>query len=593
MSFQVFGIPVSRGVAIGRAVLVASSRVDVAHYFIDEAAVAAEIQRALRARDEVARELETLKQDLPADAPHELAALLDVHLMLLHDDALLGATKQWIVERHYNAEWALSAQLEVLARQFDEMEDDYLRERKADLEQVVERILSALAAEQGEAHVGAAAVVNRDFAGEDPLLLVAADIAPADMMQFKRSVFHGFITDIGGKTSHTAIVARSMDIPAVVGTREASRLIRQDDWVIIDGDAGAVIVNPSPIVLEEYRFRQRQSELERARLARLRHTPAVTLDGERVELHANIELPADAAAAVEAGATGVGLFRSEFLFMNRDGELPSEEEQFIAYRAAVEAMRGMPVTIRTVDVGADKPLDRMSASELRHEHVLNPAMGLRAIRWSLAEPSMFRQQLRAIYRASAFGKIRLLIPMVAHLGEMRQIHEAIKRVQQQLTDAGQAYTSVELGVMIEIPAAAIMLPLLLRYVDFVSIGTNDLIQYTLAIDRADEAVAHLYDPWHPAVVHLIASSIAQARAAGKSVSVCGEMAGDPAFTDLLLGMGLRSFSMHPSQIPSVKQRVLRADVGRLAAVLPGVLESDDPQKAAQLAFMPTGSTRSH
>jgi len=593
MSFQVFGIPVSRGVAIGRAVLVASSRVDVAHYFIEEAAVAAEIQRALRARDEVARELETLKQDLPADAPHELAALLDVHLMLLHDDALLGATKQWIVERHYNAEWALSAQLEVLARQFDEMEDDYLRERKADLEQVVERILSALAAEQGGAHVGAAAVVNRDFAGEDPLLLVAADIAPADMMQFKRSVFHGFITDIGGKTSHTAIVARSMDIPAVVGTREASRLIRQDDWVIIDGDAGAVIVNPSPIVLEEYRFRQRQSELERARLARLRHTPAVTLDGERVELHANIELPADAAAAVEAGATGVGLFRSEFLFMNRDGELPSEDEQFTAYRAAVEAMRGMPVTIRTVDVGADKPLDRMSASELRHEHVLNPAMGLRAIRWSLAEPSMFRQQLRAIYRASAFGKIRLLIPMVAHLGEMRQIHEAIKRVQQQLTDAGQAYTSVELGVMIEIPAAAIMLPLLLRYVDFVSIGTNDLIQYTLAIDRADEAVAHLYDPWHPAVVHLIASSIAQARAAGKSVSVCGEMAGDPAFTDLLLGMGLRSFSMHPSQIPSVKQRVLRADAGRLAAVLPGVLESDDPQKAAELAFLPAGSTRSH
>ncbi|MDT8999791.1 phosphoenolpyruvate--protein phosphotransferase [Paucibacter sp. APW11] len=585
MSFQVFGIPVSRGVAIGRAVLVASSRVDVEHYFIDPAGIDAEIRRALRARDEVAREFEALKQDLPGDAPHELAALLDVHLMLLHDEALLGATRQWIVERHYNAEWALSAQLEVLARQFDEMEDDYLRERKADLEQVVERILSALAAQQGRKGGGAAAVVQRDFAGEDPLLLVAADIAPADMMQFKRSVFHGFITDIGGKTSHTAIVARSMDIPAVVGTREASRLIRQDDWVIIDGDAGAVIVNPSPIVLEEYRFRQRQSELERARLARLRHTPAVTLDGERVELHANIELPADALAAVEAGATGVGLFRSEFLFMNRGGELPSEEEQFEAYKAAVEAMRGMPVTIRTVDVGADKPLDRLSASELRHEHVLNPAMGLRAIRWSLAEPSMFRQQLRAIYRASAFGKLRLLIPMVAHLNEIRQIQEAIKRVQQQLTDAGQAYTPVELGVMIEIPAAAVMLPLLLRHVDFVSIGTNDLIQYTLAIDRADESVAHLYDPWHPAVLQLIASSIAQARAAGKSVSVCGEMAGDAAFTDLLLAMGLRNFSMHPSQIPSVKQRILRADSSRLAMALPAVLASEDPEKAAELVLV--------
>lgn len=584
MSFQVFGIPVSRGVAIGRAVLVASSRVDVAHYFIDPAHVASEIKRALRARDEVARELESLKEDMPEDAPHELAALLDVHLMLLHDEALLGATRQWIVERHYNAEWALSAQLEVLARQFDEMEDDYLRERKADLEQVVERLLGAMAAEQGGAKVGAAQVVQRDFAGEDPLLLVAADIAPADMMQFKRSVFHGFITDIGGKTSHTAIVARSMDIPAVVGTREASRLIRQDDWVIIDGDSGVVIVNPSPIVLEEYRFRQRQSELERARLARLRHTPAVTLDGERIELHANIELPVDAAAAVEAGATGVGLFRSEFLFMNRDGELPSEEEQFQAYKSAVEAMKGMPVTIRTVDVGADKPLDRLSANELRHEHVLNPAMGLRAIRWSLAEPSMFRQQLRAIYRASAFGKIRLLIPMVAHLSEIRQILETLKRVKQQLDDNGQPYTQVDLGVMIEIPAAAVMLPLLLPHVDFVSIGTNDLIQYTLAIDRADEAVAHLYDPWHPAVLQLIASSIAQARAAGKSVSVCGEMAGDAAFTDLLLAMGLRSFSMHPSQIPSVKQRVLRADSQKLQGALPAILCSDDPEKTAGLVF---------
>ena len=582
MSFQVFGIAVSRGVAIGRAVLVASSRVDVAHYFVAAGEVQSEIDRLLRGRDAVVQELETLKAELPEDAPHELAALLDVHLMLLHDEAFTGGAAHWITERHYNAEWALSAQLEVLARQFDEMEDDYLRERKADLEQVVERVLGALAQAQGDRP---APVTPRDFAGEDPLLLVAADIAPADMIQFKRSVFRGFITDIGGKTSHTAIVARSMDIPAVVGTREASRLIMQDDWVIIDGDAGTVIVNPSPIVLEEYRFRQRQSDLERAKLARLRHTPAVTLDGEHIELHANIEMPADAEAAVEAGATGVGLFRSEFLFMNRDGELPSEEEQFAAYKAAVIAMRGMPVTIRTVDVGADKPLDRLTVNELRHEHVLNPAMGLRAIRWSLAEPSMFRQQLRAIYRASAFGKVRLLIPMVAHLSEVRQIVDAVRKVQQQLTDAGHAYTRVELGVMVEIPAAAVMLPLLLRHVDFVSIGTNDLIQYTLAIDRADEAVAHLYDPWHPAVLQLISQSIAQARAAGKSVSVCGEMAGDPAFTELLLAMGLRSFSMHPSQIPAVKQRVLRSDTQRLAVTLPAILDSDDPQMAAEKELM--------
>jgi len=304
----------------------------------------------------------------------------------------------------------------------------------------------------------------------------------------------------------------------------------------------------------------------------------VTLDGERVELLANIELPRDAAAALEAGAVGVGLFRSEFLFMNREGELPGEDEQFEAYRTAVESMKGLPVTIRTVDIGADKPLDRMSANELRHEHALNPALGLRAIRWSLSEPGMFRQQLRAILRASAFGKVKLLIPMVAHLSEVTATLEALARARQQLTEAGKAYTDVEVGAMIEVPAAALMLPTFLRYFDFVSVGTNDLIQYTLAIDRADEAVAHLYDSWHPAVLGLLARVIAQARAAGKSVSVCGEMAGDPEFTQILLGMGLRSLSMHPSQIAAIKQRVLRTDARRWAAQLERVLASEDPQR---------------
>jgi phosphotransferase system enzyme I (PtsI) len=340
------------------------------------------------------------------------------------------------------------------------------------------------------------------------------------------------------------------------------------------------VVNPSPIVLEEYRFRQRQSELERARLSRLRHTPAVTLDGVTIELLANIELPDDAPAALQAGAVGVGLFRSEFLFMNRAGKLPDEDEQFEAYRSAVQAMNGLPVTIRTVDIGADKPLERMTAHELRHEHVLNPALGLRAIRWSLSEPAMFRQQLRAILRASAYGKVQLLLPMVAHLGEIKQTLDALARAKQQLADAGQPYTDIAIGAMIEVPAAALMLPVFLRYFDFVSIGTNDLIQYTLAIDRADEHVAHLYDPWHPAVLRLIGETIAQATTAGKGVSVCGEMAGDPAFTELLLAMGLRSFSMHPSQIASIKQRVLRADTRRLAAELGPVLADAEPQRAA-------------
>ncbi len=558
-----FGIPVSRGVAIGRAVLVASSRVDVAHYFIEPAQVEREVARLLQARDAVATELGGLQRDLPSDAPSELSALLDVHLMLLHDEALTGATAQWIRERHYNAEWALSAQLEVLARQFDEMENDYLRERKADLEQVVERLLRALMHDSsgGPQAIG---VDPRDFGGEDPLVLVANDIAPADMLQFKRSVFTGFITDVGGKTSHTAIVARSLDIPAVVGAREASRIIRQDDWVVIDGDVGVVIVDPSAIVLEEYRFRQRQSELERVRLTRLRHTPAVTLDGERVELLANIELPGDAAAALEAGAVGVGLFRSEFLFMNRGDDLPGEDEQYEAYRAVVEAMKGLPVTIRTVDIGADKPLDRMSAHELRHEHALNPALGLRAIRWSLSEPSMFRQQLRAILRASALGPVRLLVPMLAHASEIRGTFDALARAKQQLTESGRAFGDVQVGAMIEVPAAALMVDRFLDAFDFVSLGTNDLIQYTLAIDRADESVSHLYDPWHPAVLELIGRTIRAARVRAKPVSVCGEMAGDASFTSALLAMGLRSFSMHPSQIAAIKQQILRIDTRRLA-----------------------------
>ena len=581
MSIQVFGIAVSRGVAIGRAMLVASSRIDVAHYFVATEQVASEIARLHAARDVVSAELEGLKRDMPADAPHELAALLDVHQMILHDESLTGATQVWIDERHYNAEWALSAQLEVLARQFDDMEDAYLRERKADVEQVVERLLRQLSHPAGRAAGAmASAPPARDFGGADPLVLVANDVAPADMMQFKRSVFIGFVTDVGGRTSHTAIVARSMDIPAVVGAREASRLIRQDDLIVIDGDAGVVIVNPSDIVLEEYRFRQRQIVLERARLDRLRHTPAVTLDGHAVELLANIELPADAAAAMEAGAVGVGLFRSEFLFMNREGVLPGEDEQFEAYRDAVVAMRGLPVTIRTVDIGADKPLERMSAHEHRNEHGLNPALGLRAIRWSLSEPSMFRQQLRAILRASAYGKVRLLIPMVAQLAEVRAIMEAVSRVRQQLGDAGVSYGHVEVGAMIEIPAAALMIERFLQHFDFVSVGTNDLIQYTLAIDRADQAVAHLYDPWHPAVLQLLHQTIKSANAHGRGVSVCGEMAGDPAFTELLLGMGLRSFSMHPAQISSIKQRVLRADTRQLAVAVAMVLDAADPAAAA-------------
>jgi phosphotransferase system enzyme I (PtsI) len=575
MTISVHGITVSRGIAIGRAVPVVSSRLDVAHYFIEPTQVKAEFKRLRDARDAVAEELQRLQQDIPKDAPPELAALLAVHLLLLHDETLGAGVSQFIAERFYNAEWALTAQTEIIARQFDEMEDPYLRERKADMEQVIERVLRQL---KGAAQPVAApprAARQQELLLDDtldaPLILVAHDLSPADMLQFKKSVFAGFVTDVGGKTSHTAIVARSMDIPAVVGARSASQLVRQDDWIIIDGDAGVMVIDPSPIILAEYGFKQRQGELERGRLARLKNTPAVTLDGQRIELLANIEQPSDAAAALAAGAAGVGLFRSEFLFMGREGKLPDEQEQYLAYRAVVEGMNGLPVTIRTIDVGADKPLD-----DRRADTHLNPALGLRAIRWSLSEPAMFLTQLRAILRAAAHGTVHLLIPMLAHAREIRQTLEQISKARAQLDARGETHGPVRIGAMIEVPAAALSLRLFLRYFDFLSIGTNDLIQYTLAIDRADESVAHLYDQLHPAVLRLVADTIAEGARQGKPVSVCGEMAGDPGMTRLLLGLGLRSFSMHPAQILAVKQEILRADAGKLAPWAQTVIASDEP-----------------
>jgi phosphotransferase system enzyme I (PtsI) len=587
MTFSVHGLPVARGVAIGRAVLMASSRVDVAHYFIEAHQIPSEIERLRVGRNAVVDEINRLQHTIatmgPKEAPHELAALLDVHLMLLQDEELISGVKHWIAERLYNAEWALTTQLEVLSRQFDDMEDDYLRGRKADLEQVAERILRYMKGVNSPTAPPQAGrrKTQQDLLLDDsvdvPLIMIAHDLSPADMLQFKQSVFAGFVTDVGGRNSHTAIVARSMDIPAVVGARSASQLVRQDDWVIVDGDAGVVIVDPSPIILAEYGFKQRQGELERGRLSRLRHTPAVTLDGQKVELLANIELPEDAPAAVKAGAVGVGLFRSEFLFMGRRGNLPGEEEQYLAYRRAVEGMEGLPMTIRTVDVGADKPLDET----LHDDAHLNPALGLRAIRWSLADPAMFLTQLRAILRAASHGPVNLLIPMLGHASEIRQTMSLIDFARAELDNRGVAYGPVQLGAMIEIPAAALTLKVFLKHFDFLSIGTNDLIQYTLAIDRSDESVAHLYDPLHPAVLRLVTETIVECNAQGKGVSVCGEMAGDPSLTRLLLGLGLRSFSMHPAQILAVKQEVLRADTTRLTAWARSVIESDDPAALLQ------------
>jgi phosphotransferase system enzyme I (PtsI) len=580
LSFTLHGIPVTNGIAIGRALRIAPSVMDVKHYLISEGSEQAEQKRLLDAFQVVRQELKTLRAGLPEAAPEEMAAFLDVHGMILADPTLTERPLELIQKKRYNAEWALATQLENVLEQFAEIEDAYLRERAADIRQVVERVMKVLHLGEDHQTIGAfykTVAENRELS---EVIVVAHDISPPDMLRFKELAFGGFVTDLGGKTSHTAIVARSLDIPAAVGVRSASELIRQDDWLIIDGDRGIVIVDPSPFILEEYRHLQSARLLEKKKLLRLKHTPTVTVDGLHIDLMANVEMPDDAPMALDSGAVGIGLFRSEFLFMNRQGQMPDEEEQFWAYRKTAEAMKGLPVSIRTIDIGADKPLD---AKDNGGPNYLSP-LGLRAIRWSLSEPEMFLIQIRAILRASVFGKIKILIPMLAHAQEIDQTLELIQTAKNQLEAESISFDpGIQVGAMIEIPAAALSLPLFIRRLDFLSIGTNDLIQYTLAIDRADNAVAHLYDPLHPAVLRLIAGIIRDAKNAQMPVSVCGEMAGDASMTRVLLGMGLTDFSLHFKQLLSVKQEILRSDTKQLKSAVEALLAAIEPEDI-QVAF---------
>ncbi len=573
-SFSLHGIPVSRGIAIGRAHLLKPAALDVKHYLVTEAQVEDEVQRLSGAIVTVHQELQTIWRELPPDAPSELGAFIDVHALILSDPIISEQPLDIIRNRHYNAEWALLTQIDELSAQFDEIEDAYLRERKNDIRQVGERILKVL--------TGSAITLQkpRDADESAPhMIVIAHDISPADMLQFRDRAFVGFVTDLGGQNSHTAIVARSLDIPAAVGMANASMLINQDDWVIIDGDAGIVIVDPAPVVLEQYRETQSRLLRERKKLGKLKKTPAITKDGTQIHLLANIELPEDCSGALESGAVGVGLFRSEFLFMGRTGnagKLPSEDEQFESYRKAVIAMKGRPVTIRTLDVGADKPLDKAE------ETALNPALGLRAIRYCLSEPQMFLTQLRAILRASAYGPINLLIPMLSHAFEIDQSLLMIEQAKSQLREAKKKFDAdIPVGAMIEIPAAALTLPLFIKRLDFLSIGTNDLIQYTLAIDRVDHEVAHLYNPLHPAVLYLLATTIAAGAKANIPVAVCGEVAGDVKLTRLLLGLGLREFSMHPAQLLAVKQEILNSDLRLIEPQVKKILRIYEPSAIAE------------
>jgi phosphotransferase system enzyme I (PtsI) len=568
MSFTMHGVGISSGIAVGRALLVSHALLEVAHYQLPKHLLEQEVLRFEQAIVTVKADLESIRRQLPANAPAEMGAFVSTHLMILSDKALSEVPKDIIRAELCNAEWALKQQMDELVAQFEEIEDEYLRERKQDVVQVVERVIKVLLG-----HPSQAALKEQESA----IILVAHDLSPADAIQFKQHQFAAFITDVGGATSHMAILARSLNIPSIVALHRARDLIHDNELIIVDGSQGVVIVNPDKDTLAEYKLRQEGWELEQQKLKRIKLTKAVTLDGTVIELYANIEIPEDVAQAKAAGATGVGLYRTEFLFMNRR-DSPGEEEQFKAYRKVAEAMKDLPVTIRTLDLGADKQANPDTARSCA-----NPALGLRAIRLCLAEPQVFHTQLRAILRASHYGNIKILIPMLSTLSELRQAHLMLDRAKQSLRKENILFDEhIQVGGMIEVPAAALNAEAFAKQLDFLSIGTNDLIQYTLAIDRTDEAVAHLYSPLHPAVLQLVEMTIRACIKAGKPISVCGEMAGDARLTRLLLGFGLRQFSMHPAHVLAVKRQVLQSSLPKLTLGVRKILNSQDIDKIEPL-----------
>jgi phosphotransferase system enzyme I (PtsI) len=568
-SFSIHGVGVSSGIAIGRAHLVSNALLEVVHYQLTPNLIDEEIQRFTDAIITVKHDLEVVRADLPKNAPAELAAFISTHLAMLNDKSLSEAPKHIIRNELCNAEWAIKQQMDDIVEQFDAIEDAYLRERKHDVVQVVERIIKVLLGHPSQSPSQSKEKQQQESA----TILVAHDISPADAIQFKQHQFAAFITDVGGITSHTAILARSLNIPSIVALQRARDLINDGEIIIVDGSVGVVIVSPSKEVLAEYELKQDQWQLEQQKLQRIKSTKAVTMDGVGIELYANIEVPEDVVSVKASGATGIGLYRTEFLFMNRR-DMPDEEEQFIAYKHVAEAMQGMPVTIRTLDLGADKQMNPDSVS-----NCANPALGLRAVRFCLSEPQVFHTQFRALLRASHYGHIKILIPMLSNLLELHQSKLLLERAKQSLRKENVPFDEhITLGGMIEIPAAAISAESFAKELDFLSIGTNDLIQYTLAIDRTDDAVAHLYNPLHPSVLKLISMTILAAQKFGKAVSVCGEMAGDTKLTRLLIGMGMRQLSMHPSNILSVKQQILHSQIEVLSKQAKKVLHAHDSEK---------------
>ncbi|MCC6134375.1 MAG: phosphoenolpyruvate--protein phosphotransferase [Candidatus Contendobacter sp.] len=576
MTFSLHGIGVSRGYAIGKTYLLQRNQLEIAEYAIPDAIIEDEIRRFLNSLDIARQQLQAIRMQIPPTAPGDLTAFIDTHLLMLEDVTFTEAPVQLIRSRKCNAEWALKIQRDALVQIFDQMDDPYLRTRKDDVDHVVKRVQRILVTEDPSA------AGNPDYAEPSPSrlegrVIVADDLTPADTILMQHQGVQAFVTEYGGPLSHTAILARSLGIPAVVGVRNARVWLGHDEPVIVDGRQGAIMVGLDERILIYYRRRQQQERREQRELSKLKGKPAITRDGVTIGLYANIEQPEDATSVQDVAADGVGLYRTEFLFMNR-AETPDEEEHLASYLHVIKVLDGSPVTIRTADLGADKQVDGGRGGSVS----TNPALGLRAIRMCLKDLAMFRPQLRAILRASAYGPVRMMIPMLSAVQEVFQVLRLVAETRQELRDRGLAFDEkLPIGGMIEVPAAAVCAPQFARYLDFLSIGTNDLIQYTLAIDRVDDEINYLYDPLHPAVLMLIHNTIRAGHKAGIPVSLCGEMAGDPRYTRLLLGLGLTEFSMHPTGLLEIKRAVQNSHVGELNEAVRHLLRTTDAEKYAE------------
>ncbi len=563
MPIALNGIAVSRGIAIGKARVIQHGQLDIAEYVLPLNHIDDEVARFKHALEGAKEQLRIIRTRIPAHTPQDIAAFIDTHLLMLQDEALSSAPIELIRQRRCNAEWALKLQQDALVQVFDAMEDPYLRTRRDDVEHVVRRVQQILLREEQQS-----GALESDL--DEPRIILAVDLAPSDMVQLNSRHIAAIVTERGGPLSHTAILARSLGIPAMVGAPHVHLYVKNDEPLILDANNGSLLLEADAATLKYYKSRQRAEQRSRRELYKLKDLDSLSLDDTPITLHANIELSEDITALKRAGAAGVGLYRTEFLYMNRESP-PDEREQYQIYRQALRRLKGLPLTIRSLDLGADKEIIPGATA------CTNPALGLRAIRLCLKEPELFLPQLRAILRASAKGRVRLLIPMLTSVQELAQVLAIVEQAKTELRRSNQPFDPLmPIGAMIEVPAAAICADLFAQRLDFLSIGTNDLMQYTLATDRIDETVNHLFDPLNLGVLRLIQGVIKAGHKANIPVSMCGEMAGDTRYTRLLLAMGLREFSMPPASLLEVKQVVRQTDISKLQRKLSKLMNSDNP-----------------